>query len=51
MLNKSQSQARTGEAVEKVRELRPAQPNVVRIDAQKDVAKKEAEAAKKAQKK
>jgi hypothetical protein len=37
MLNKSQSQARTSDTVEKVRELRPPQPNVVRIDAQKDV--------------
>jgi hypothetical protein len=37
MLNKSQSQARTGEAVEKVRDIRPPQPNVVRIDTQKDV--------------
>src|SRR5258706_2842231 len=37
MLNKSQSQARAGDATEKVRAMRPAQPNVVRIDAQKDV--------------
>ena len=37
MLNKSSSQARAGDAVEKVREMRPAPPNVVRIDAaQKD---------------
>jgi hypothetical protein len=37
MLSKSQSQARAGDAVEKVREMRPAPPNVVRIDAaQKD---------------
>jgi hypothetical protein len=38
MLNKSQSQARASDdAVQKVREMRPAPQNVVRIDAQKDV--------------
>ena len=37
MLNKSQPHARAGDAVENVREIRPAQPNVVRIDAHKDV--------------
>ena len=37
MVNKSQPQARVGDAVDNVREIRPAQPNVVRIDAPKDV--------------
>jgi hypothetical protein len=37
MLNKSHAQARAGDAAEKVRDVRPVQPNVVRIDAQKDV--------------
>jgi hypothetical protein len=36
MLNKSQPQARIGDAVDNVREIRPTQPNVVRIDAPKD---------------
>src|SRR3954454_16246369 len=37
MLNKNHSQARADDVGAKVREMRPAQPNVVRIDSQKDV--------------
>jgi hypothetical protein len=37
MANKGQPQARVGDAVDNVREIRPTQPNVVRIDAPKDV--------------
>jgi hypothetical protein len=37
MVNKSQPQARIGDAVDNVHEIRPTQPNVVRIDASKDV--------------
>ncbi len=37
MANQSQPHARVGDAVDNVREIRPVQPNVVRIDAPKDV--------------